>query len=125
MHDYIPRRSLFHPGLSLSEMKSITNRQCTYRIRRLSDKPRLFLLLQHEPHVMNPYYIIFFLIAKDKKVTNSFYGHSDQNEIVQGNLRVKYVPCQRGNHSTWKSNFNLYSTCNSNISLVFNLEFQF
>ncbi len=28
--------------------------------------------------------------------TNSFYGHSDQNEIVQGNLRVKYVPCPRG-----------------------------
>ena len=27
--------------------------------------------------------------------TNSFYGHSDQNEIAQGNLRVKYVPCLR------------------------------
>ncbi len=26
----------------------------------------------------------------------TLYGHSDQNENVQGNLRVKYVPCPRG-----------------------------
>ncbi len=30
--------------------------------------------------------------------TNSFHAHSDQNENVQGNLRVKYVPCPTGDN---------------------------
>ena len=37
----------------------------------------------------------------------------------------RHTLSRRINNSSWNSNFNPYSTWNSNLSLVFNLEFQF
>ena len=55
-------------------------------------------------------------------------GHLQQSMYLHMLLQLQtmqYTPSRWIKPSAWNSNFNPYSTWNSNLSLVFNLEFQF